>query len=559
MLTAPGLAAEVPPDERPDVVAFFNEAKALAAEVVSLEADDADDEAAVASVEAAAANLERVLQPIKAEVERSGLMASFKRHETLRKRIAELSGTAGLAGEPSAVMVPYIDAASTPPRWMAQGYGPLQGDLDTRWDLYHRPGGTFVAATPANTMDRAEANWRPVWTDRFVYFGPLNSGPRWGVKDNWVTSHEAMKANLVRAGQMQTVGRILKREGDLTPAERQALAAIPLPRGQSSLTWPAEPKPPRLGAPRCGTTDVAFNTLNSNRQMVPVLKIAETWAEPTPDADFHTRKWYADGCPRVTVGYHANQSWFTAALASASKAMSDTFKNQWVAAALMTLTGGPLGLAISVRRLVRGEGDELSRDLARMFAAGMVAPGYGPVMAVVAPDEANRILQRLAANVFFMEPAFASLVAHAEGNRAKRKSFRDKIQKRRIKFLVKYKPLIDITLAVIEAIGAVLAVFTFGLSAAAITTGVTIVRLVMFATELQVMGKALSDAAKDAKAFNELVRQRKAELDAEILILEAEAMQLEEARALQRVAGPSKTALAVALAAGLALAYAVGG
>ena len=69
-------------------------------------------------------------------------------------------------------------------------------------------------------------------------------------------------------------------------------------------------------------------------------------------------------------------------------------------------------------------GDELSDDLARMIVGGVLVPGFGPIAAILLPQQANAFLQKATAEVFYTVPGFTSLVAHAEENDRKRRELR---------------------------------------------------------------------------------------------------------------------------------------
>jgi hypothetical protein len=187
-----------------------------------------------------------------------------------------------------------------------------------------------------------------------------------------------------------------------------------------------------------------------------------------------------------------------------TKGISKVFKNPYVAGALIILTYGAMAPALLavpiagpalvfavpgkvVYDLARGKGEDLSRDFTRMVAAGLFVPGIGPVAAMFFPKYVNRVLQKLTAEAFFTIPGYASLVAHAETNKKKRKELREKFGKRINKLFEKYHlgTVIDILVIVAQVIGTILLIPPFTLIGLAIIAISAIVQISVAALKLE--------------------------------------------------------------------------
>jgi len=187
-----------------------------------------------------------------------------------------------------------------------------------------------------------------------------------------------------------------------------------------------------------------------------------------------------------------------------TKGISKVFKNPYVAGALIILTygamapallavpvvGGVLALAVPgkvVYDLARGRGEELSRDFTRMVATGVFVPGIGPVAAMFFPKYVNRVLQKLTAEAFFTIPGYASLVAHAETNKKKRKELRKLFGKRINKLFEEYhlQLVIDVLVIVAQVIGTILLIPPFTLIGLAIIAISAIVQISVAALKLE--------------------------------------------------------------------------
>lgn len=504
--------APLPEDQHALVEPTLAEVKQVSSDIASMEAalaapPETPAQATLLTQRLAALQdvAERVRSLASAPVQRAADLAALK--ETARQKQVEAdalkASLSGLGGEtlyPSAI--PYVDVSNpATPRWNVVGNPGAAADIAAGRQgvqFMEEPGWVLASKDnqPGNVFD--QPHLRPV-------FSQLMACP---TSETWAPGKR----------KVSNVRQRLVADGLVTECESRFVSPVPAhydannrvvgPNGQPvtpgsypevSSTCGAGPR----YAPQLVIDQDTLSIVRKGSSASPFSYTGVRYLQANASTDFNTQRWLEAGAPdELWVCVHDVETGWPHLMSEIGNGIKAALQNPYVAGAIAAVF---VPAPLIIREFANGHGDDMARTLARVLSSGMIVPGFGPVLAVVAPKDTQRFLETATSELFFTVPGFSSLVIYSELNKQKRDALRIKLTKKQAEFYAKYK--IGIVIQVVTAAIAIAAtIITAGAAAPAAALALTILNTAISVTDAlyqaEIAMNSLTIMEKSLKAQN---------------------------------------------------------